>query len=531
MTVVHPAKEPPVRASSLPTVFRRRAIAPAAPATTMLIAACGGGSSGGDGEADPAAIAPKAASVYVVGTIRPEGDQKAAVESLAEKFGVPDPGGRISAALDKSFNDDPGEKVSFKDDIEPWLGDRMAIVVTGTQGGAPQAAGIIPSTDTGKTEDALSKDDGDTVKKTYRDVDYRLDKGDRTAAGVVGDYFVVGSETAFKAIVDTEDAGEGLDDTAQFKQVADANDDKLGFGYVDLKSLLASLNASGQVDPAAAAALRQALGGGELQPVSFGLSATQSSVTLDAEAQANKALPAQNTPDSVKDLPGDSWVAIGIPDLGKSLTRSIGQFGSGLGGQAIETAKGQFKTQTGLDLDRDVLAALGDVAIFVRGTSPLDVGGGLVIDTPDPAAANRLVAKLAPLLTRAGVADGIKAAPVDIAGARGVKITARGLPGAVNAVVKGSKLVIAYSDSATRDALTPRETLGDSAAYQQATQAVGGTAPALYVAFAPIVDLVSSTGSDNAAEVKRYLGRLTTLAVGGTTQGNRSKSKFVLDLK
>ena len=499
--------------------------------TALVLAACGGGG-GGDEGADPAKIAPRSTLVWLTAQVRPEGDQKAAVDAIAKKvFGTNDPGQRIQDLLNKSIRDS-GSKVSYQDDIEPWLGRRAGVAVTslGSIGNDAQAVLIVATKDTDKAKDAIDKladeEKPQPSKREYGGVAYRFDPDDRTAAGVVEDYVVVGNEPAFKATVDAS-KGNGLTDNKQFSDAAKDGEDKLGFGFVDTKALLGALGAQGRIP---AQSLQQILPASATQPVTMTLDATPRNVTLEAISGVTPQARDTKPNELVPDLPGDAWLAVGLPNLGQLLKQTLEQIGSGVGAGLVETAQQQIKAVTGLDLNRDIIPSLGQLALFAEGNSVLTVGGGIVIETPEPAAARRLLDKLQPLIARqAGGAVEVSDANVD--GARGFKVTSPRIPGAINAVLEGDRLVIAYTDAATRRVLAPREKLGDSPQYQQATSSLGGGQPALFVVFDPIVQLVAAASPDNAAQVRQYLGAFSTLVAGTEVKGNKQIGRFVVDLK
>ena len=187
-------------------------------AAGLVVAGCGS-SGGGNEDADPAKVSPKNTLVYLSAQVRPEGDQKDAVDAIAKKvLGVDDPGKRIQTLLDESIKESDS-KLTYEDDIEPWLGRRAAIIVTSLGSGQSdtQAAAILASKDNGKAQDAIAKlGDEETpkaVKREYEGVDYRF--RDNTAVGVVDDFVVAGTESGFKAVVDAS-KGDGLTDNKQY---------------------------------------------------------------------------------------------------------------------------------------------------------------------------------------------------------------------------------------------------------------------------------------------------------------------------
>jgi hypothetical protein len=500
-------------------------------AAGLVAAGCGSSSGGGDKGADPAKVAPKNSLVYFTAQVRPEGDQKEAVDSIAKKvLGVDDPGKRIQTLLDQSIKESDS-KLSYKDDIEPWLGQRAAVAVTSFGSGAEstQAAGIFASKDNDKAKDAINKladeQKPKPATKEYEGVEYRY--ADNTAVGVVDDFVVAGTEPGLKAVVDAS-KGESLADNKQYSDAADGSDEKLGFGYVDTKALLSALGANGQL-PNGAQSL-QGLIGAANQPITVSLAATASKVTLEAVAAVTKAAEAKQS-ELLPDLPGDSWLALGLPGVGATIKNTLDQFGGGVGAGLVQTATQQIKAATGLDLQKDILPTFGEVALFVRGSGILTVGGGIVIKPDDPAAARRVMAKLPALIRRFGASDGLKVASANVGGAAGVRVTVPGLPGSIDAVLKGDRLVIAYTDAATREALAPKSTLADSEDYKSATASLEGAVPALFLSFPPITELAAAASPKDAAQIKQYLGAFATLAAGTQLKGDQQIGRFVVNLK
>jgi hypothetical protein len=463
--------------------------------------------------------------------VRPEGRRKEAVDAIAGKvLGSRDPGRRIRELIDQALRDSDAE-LNYDDDVEPWLGRRAAVALTSvSQGNDSQVAVIIAAKDTDKARDTIEKLARQSrerpVQRDYQGVEYRVDPDEGSAAAVVDDFLVFGTEAGLKAVIDAS-KGEGLDDNEQFKRAAEGSEERLGFGYVDTRALVGAVG-SGRLGPQAQS-LQSLLG--TTRPVTMVLDATSNKVTLEAVAQnARGGGPGQSP--LVAELPGDSWAALGIPQVGQSLRRTIEQLGGGVGAGVIETLEQQLRSQTGIDLERDALAAIGDVALFVRGAGIFTVGGGAVIESPDPAAARRLLSRLGAVARRLGPGSGLRVAPATVDGARGVRITAPGqFPGSVFAVLRGDRLVVAYTEAATREALSPDQQLGNSPEFQKASASLGDAPPSLYVAFEPIANLAAAANPENAAQIRQYLGALISLAAGSRVEGNRQVARLVVNLR
>ena len=101
-------------------------------------------------------LVPAGAVVYAEATLKPEGDQKQALDSILAKFpGGGQAGDKLQGLIEKSLREsDPS--LSFKNDIEPWLGDEAAFFVSdfGAANGKPAATAFLVATD---DEDAALK--------------------------------------------------------------------------------------------------------------------------------------------------------------------------------------------------------------------------------------------------------------------------------------------------------------------------------------------------------------------------------------
>jgi hypothetical protein len=505
---------------------RLRPLALLAPVAAVLaLAGCGG--AGGNENADPAAIAPKTSLLYFTAYVRPQGAQKAALESISRKLlGAANPGQRIEGLIDRALRRSRS-RPTYRNDVAPWLGRRAAFVATSLAAHS-SAALIVAVKDTGKAKAALDKfagAHGGTVTRSYKGVDYRVSPSGSAAAAVVGDYLVVGAESELRAIIDASQ-GQSLKDSATYSQLAGPASGKLAFGYVDTKDLLASLGPASQIPTTGAL---QALA----NPVTLTLDATPSQVTIDIGGPAARVAAPAHQAALIGQLPGDSWAALAIPNVGASLRQVLAQLGSGgIGASVLQSIEAQLRASTGLDLNRDVLAALGDIGLFARGASLLTLGGGLVISAPDPAAAQRLVTKLDPLIARAGARGRLHVAPTTVGGARGFKVTGARFPGNIDVVAGGGRIVAAYGDAATREALRPTHVLASSATFQRAAATLGpGASTAVFVDFAPLAQLLSAVRSPRAATVQHALSALDTLAIGGGSAAGRASARLVLTLK
>ena len=454
-------------------------------ALLSAIAVATGCGNDGSSASGAASLAPAGAVVYGEATLDPSDDQQAAIDALIEKFpGEGSAGERIRGLLEKAFSEsDIG--LSYAKDIEPWLGDRAGFFVASLTPGSDSSAALLVATDDeGKAGDAIEKgakaNDGKAASYKGHDY-YAISDG---AAGVVDGWVVLGSESGFKAAVDTAEGGARIeDDDAYTEALDDAPEERLGFVYFNTPAFLKQLQKTG------AGASLGPFAGLFKDPVLATFNATEQGVRLEA-----------TLPESLTSA---------FPILGES------------GGRAAALPA------TGLDLDKDVIAWMGDWSLFVRGESVAELSGALVVETSDEAASARFIDAVARLARKADVnvtaRDG------------GVTLSTSEVPEPIHLFQSDGKVVLAYGDAAAADALDPGEKLGDTQAYKDAEEALGGDYDlSFYLGFEPILALVDSTGAgddEGWQKVKPYLEPLGALVVGAKKDGDTLRSAFGLTVR
>ena len=117
----------------------------------------------------------------------------------------------------------------------------------------------------------------------------------------------------------------------------------------------------------------------------------------------------------------------------------------------------------------------------------------------------------------------------------GVTLSTPEVPEPIHLFQRDGKVVLAYGDTAATDALDPGEKLGDTQAYKDAEEALGGDYDlSFYLGFEPILDLVDSTGAgddEGWQKVKPYLEPLGALVVGAKKDGDKLRSAFGITVK
>src|SRR3954463_5399818 len=101
-------------------------------AAVVAFAGCGGSDSS---SSDLASFAAPGSLVYIEGTLRPSGELKSSLDSLAKSVGgIENLGNYIVAKLEDSARGD-GEPVDYGKEVEPWLGEKAGVSFTGLKEG------------------------------------------------------------------------------------------------------------------------------------------------------------------------------------------------------------------------------------------------------------------------------------------------------------------------------------------------------------------------------------------------------------
>jgi hypothetical protein len=489
----------------------------------VVAAGCGNTNEAASGASE---LVPAGSVIYGEANLKPEGDQKQAIDSILSKFpGGGEAGDKLKDLIEKGLRESDAP-ISFRKDIEPWLGDEAAFFVggIGQSGQAKASAALVATTDEDKARDALEKSaEGKLTKHDYNDVEYMTD-GSEQAGAVFDGFLVLGTEDGVKAAIDTGKGGKKLSDDENYQNALDdAASDRLGFVYVNSPALLDAAREVGTPIPDSFRKFFE-------EPVAATIDADDDGVTGEADIPAQLAQSfaflGQGS-DLLGDLPADSWLAVGQKDLGKLIGFYEDAFAGVAGGR--DAIEGQFKAATGLDLQQDVLSWMGDFGVFVRGRTLASLDGALVVETSDEAKSERFLAAVA-RLARAQSDSGTEIRPRS----GGFTVSVADVPKPIHAFVRDGKVVFAYGDAAAKDAVDPAETLGDSPDFNAVKDSLGDYDVSFLVLVKPILDLVDSTSAADDADwqdAKPYLEPLNALVGGTSGSGDDLKSAFKLVVK
>jgi hypothetical protein len=558
-----------------------------------VLAAGGCGSSPTGTSVDPAGAVPASAALYAGAIVRPEGSlQKAAGAAGRALTHQADPYLRLLGALRT-----PGSpSLDYKRDVAPWLGTRAGVFLSSGSGSSEAAVsrllalarqGLLGGSPSGglfpfaahTAEGAIVLDTRDTAKarsflqtlakragahtSSYRGISYQLGSG--VAFAIVARLVVVGTEPALRSVIDTTSGG-GLALThspGYSKLQAVAPSGTLAHLYANPGAVSEGAHKSQALGTASALAL---IAGQRLLNVS--LVPTSSSFAVDADAVAPDSSSTGSggllaaSPDASRalgELPEESWLAVGLGNLGDTLganahaLQGLSSIGSLLSGSGNSTpsaglsvpglVEGLLKPLTVLganttETKRDFASWMGSAGLFASGSGLLELRGGVVIESKNPARSRAAVAKLGAMLRQGGGS----VQPASIAGTdAAVGVHLSGLPVVLD-IADGrdsagkTKFVIGIGEQSVEAALNPSGTLSGATSYGSASAALGeGIRPSVLVEFPTLLGLLEGVGlseDPSIAPLLPYLRSLGTLSGGGKSLGGGiERFRLVLGLQ
>jgi hypothetical protein len=271
---------------------------------------------------------------------------------------------------------------------------------------------------------------------------------------------------------------------------------------------------------------------------------------LTASPEASRAL---------GELPGESWLAVGLGNLGGTLSANA-QALQGLtslaglltgsrnsapsaGLSVTGLVEGLLKPLTVLgantaETKRDFASWMGSAGLFASGSGLLELRGGIVIDSKSPARSRTAVAKLGAMLRQGGGSvQRTSIAGTDAA----VAVHLSGLPVELD-IADGrdssgnTKFVIGLGEQSVEAALNPSGTLSGATSYGSASTALGeGIQLSVLVEFPTLLGLLEGVGlseDPTIAPLVPYLRSLGTLSGGGKSLGGGiERFRLVLGLQ
>ncbi|HEV2974100.1 MAG TPA: DUF3352 domain-containing protein [Solirubrobacteraceae bacterium] len=551
----------------------RRVLAAVLAVASLAAAGCGSGASGTS--IDPARAVPASAPLYAGAFVRPTGSLKSSARAAATALThQSDPYLRLLAALQT-----PGSSaLDYGKDVAPWLGPRAGVFLTATGGSEERAVdrlvtlieqGILGSSSGGafpfaahSVEGAIVLDTRDAAKArsflgqlaaragahavSYRGVSYEANAAG-IAFGIVSRLAVIGTETGVRAVIDTTDGGPSLAAATTYAKLTSAAPAGA------LANVYANATAFGGSSAQASVSSFSLLAGGGYVNVSLVPSASSIAVDADALGTETGNVPgglfasSSAAATALGELPGESWLAVGLGGVGHSLGADVGAIEGLVSVGGTLSGSGSAAPSAGISVKgllggilaplralgaenaktkREFASWMGSAGLFASGTGLLELKGGVVIDSTDAARSRAAVAELGALLQSGGAS--VQSAKVPGTEAA-VAVRLSGLPVALD-VAAGknaggqARFVIGLGEQSVQDALSPSSTISGSAPYGTASAALGqGYRPSAIVDVPTLLGLLEGVGlseDPSVAPFVPYLRSLSTVSAGGGSLGN-----------
>jgi hypothetical protein len=550
-------------------------------ASAIVLAGCGSSNPRGT-SADPAAVVPASAALYVGASVRPQGTLKDTALSAGRALtGQGDPYLHLLAALQT-----PGSpKLSFAHDVAPWLGPNAGVFLSslhdsgslpslleqGLLGGSSSTSFPFGSSgaqgaivlDTSNESAARSFLDSQAAHagahpESFDGTSYRA-SADGVAFALVKRFAVIGSEAGVHSVIEAAHGAGALAHASDYSKLA---------GQAPAGAL-AHIYTSGE----GAASGESAAAGGQLSqllsvlagshPANVSLIPTSSSLSLAADTLS----PASGThtgglleadPEAAQafdELPGEAWLAIGLGHLSSAIDQdahdieALTALGSS-GPPAPSTGISFGSLLQGLLTPLHALGAstpqarsefaswMSSAGVFASGANLTELKAGVTISSTNPARSRAAVPELAAQLRKAGA----QVSKTTIAGTEAaVSVTISGLPVALD-IADGrasngrAKLVIGIGEQSVAAALDPSTTLAAAAPSAAAAAGLGeGIHPSLLVNFPTFISLLEGIGlveQPPISQVLPYLRASSSLIGGGRQLGGQAaRFRLVLGLQ
>lgn len=344
---------------------------------------------------------PATAEVVATVYLDPSASQKVNLFRLAERFPALGTGGEIGRRIDELLDDALSSTGLSHEDVRPWLGSQLAIVVDVSSGQLPSGALLADTSDPNGALRSLRRFmDGPVGSKMgWRDTEYR----DATvwvgspagAFAVVDDVVIVSTSDALvhRTIDVIRGDAPSISSSETFvSALGELPQDRLAFVYADLAGLVSGLPASAgglaavtpgatTPDPAAVGSIVVSL---SAEPDGLVVDSLTTYDPADLSPELRAVLSAPAAPNLALEMaPGDSFLVAAQRHIDASL------------GEALRRGVVPMVRSDGNDVERLIESLSGDLAIEIGPGSGGVPAGALLLGVDDEGTAERVLDALA----------------------------------------------------------------------------------------------------------------------------------------
>ncbi|MGA2162906.1 MAG: DUF3352 domain-containing protein [Solirubrobacteraceae bacterium] len=446
---------------------------------------------------------------------------------------------------------------------------------------AAQGALVLDTSDVEKAKSFLEGQAHSSGARTtsYHGVTYQV-SSDGIAEGIVHKFAVIGSEAGIKSVIETAAGGPSLAGSSGYsKLTSTAEHGALANAYLSPEELESALkggnggggSGSGNGDGGGGSGSGGGGSGGgngggksassnsaeSILPLLEGLlgnpgqlylsvipSSNQVALNLDTLPPTSSAGSSGSTGSTsgstkssaghteplgesgaqvLRGLPGSSWLAVGIGNLGGALGHgsqglgALGSLGSALDIDGIDFGKLLAPlTSHSFDVQRDLLSWAGATGLYVSGSSVLALQAAVVVTSKNPASSRAAVAQFAQAYREAGG----QTSPTSVPGTEtAVTVRLPSFPLELTIAAGQGKFVAGLGASSIKEALNPQSTLGSAPSYTAAMSTLGGgIEPSALIEFHVLSGLLESIGFNQASGFSGFasaIAPLGTVTAGG----------------
>ena len=334
---------------------------------------------------EAAELVPGDALAYVHANLDPETEQHAFAAGVAER--LPAVTQQLGERLLAQVPGPDGAPPDFEEDVRPWFGGEAAIALIPAGGSAAEQVQLLEVADEkGARKFAESTAAGNAQTEDYQGVEIqRDDRG--LASAQVGGFLAIGTASGVRAVIDVDtDAGEtrslaesgDAQDVAELlpeHRVAEAYLSEDGVEELVGGGALASLEAFVNADAAQAAGVALVAGEEDLE---LAVRSVLDPERTEAQPGFFDAFPSFE-PALTSELDPGVLAYVGIGDPSSAVKNLLAQADA----EAPDIAAGFDQLNESLrdlgkvNVERDLLPALGGEAAFVLGLREGDEGGGV----------------------------------------------------------------------------------------------------------------------------------------------------------
>jgi uncharacterized protein DUF3352 len=513
------------------------------------------------GRAIPEVLRYVSADALIVVELRPElpGDQRAKVGELLSHF----PGFKDQSTLDQKIDESldllvdrlSSGETDYTTEIKPYLaGPAVLAVLAPTTATDPDPRFVFVASTDGTTECRLPHDLA-THLETYEGLEIHVpDDGMPASCALDGRNAIIGSLDDVKTAIDTKRRGGSIADNASYRAAqAELEGDHLSAVFVNARALIEQ--AMAMSPEASAVATTPAI---DDLPAWFAaqVRAEDDALTLTGVAPLPDTFPAPPGPDHVSGLaeriPATAIAAFEARDLGATIKSGLDQLAENPDtAEVAQQLESALATIGGIDA---LTGWMGDLAV-VATVDGETIGGGLLLEANDEAAAAATLASIRNLIVLAGTGSEIHLDQVDHDGTTiyvvdlgdfgeilGMPVAVGGTDGTRLALsfAQRDDLVVVGVDQAFVEAVLDTQdgaSLADNPRYQHAIERAGKTNSGQgYVDLAAVLEYARTEMTGDAAanwdaNIKPWISPFEGVALSAIRDGDHMRGHVVITVR